>query len=841
MIQIDAIRWANGGLWWLLLLPVALVPLWAVYESWRRRVARTFSGRKLLPTMLGGVSGGRRTLGMFAVLCALELAALAAMRPRYGLKEVSVRGFGVDMAIVLDASRSMKVADVVPDRLAVASIEIGRLLDRSKGNRVALVPFAGIAFIQSPLTVDYGVIRQYLADLHVRDLPVQGTALGRALRVAGTALGLDDETPRGSTNKAILLFTDGENHEGDPEAVAAELAKKGVRIFTVGVGTPAGRPIPILDDRGAVTGTAREADGVTPILSKLNEPLLRSLAEKTGGSYHSLTASQDVATALTADLGALEKAEYMARVDRLLEDRFQYPLAGAVAMMMLAFLALGGARIRRNTQTAAMVIAAGLSIIAAPSIASAQALLEHDHPGVSDALELLEQGRSGDAAKALTELTDTLPARPDLWYDLALARQAAGDLDGALEAANQALATMDRARESRPGWPARARILHARGTILAHQARKASIDGKPAREVRQVWRQSVEALAQALLADPNAEDTRHNLELAALAAYPSCHSLDDRYEPNNTIADAKFLTPDPNTLEFKEELLLCPGDIDYFRLPLNAGETLFARVFDPPQGDGNAAPDPSAPVAGAPSAAPKATDVDVSLDGGGRFSGPAKDVRRTANEATDAYLTITGPEREDGIPYMLEARVVPPCPAGDDAHEANNSADAAKVIEDGDLAGRVCPADDDWFRYVEKQGEQRDVVLEVPQGDGPLELEVFQADGAPMDVMRQDGETGQVRTVSLPKAEQDAPFLIRVFGGGDQGFYKLSIQKGEGQGKDDQKPQDDKKDQEPQAQEAGSRTMRELLDAIDRNEENLEAEKAVRDSPYRDHMPDKDW
>jgi hypothetical protein len=232
--------------------------------------------------------------------------------------------------------------------------------------------------------------------------------------------------------------------------------------------------------------------------------------------------------------------------------------------------------------------------------------------------------------------------------------------------------------------------------------------------------------------------------------------------------------------------------------------------------------------------------VDVALDGGGPFAGPAKDVRRTAVEATDAYLTITGPQQEDGVPYVLHAWVVPPCPAGDDAHEANNTIDAAKVIEDGDTAGRICPADDDWFRYVEKQGEQREVALEVPQGDGPLELEVFQADGTPMDVMRRDEASGQARTVSLPKAEQDAPFLIRVFGGGGEGFYKLSIRKGDGQGQDDSKQQD----QDPEAQQPqdpGSRTMRELLDAIDRNEENLEARKAAQDSPYRDHLPDKDW
>jgi len=584
-LRIDDIRWANGEWWPILLLPLLLIPIYAAHELFRARVARSFPGRRLLPRMLSGMSPSRRIAAATCVLIAAELLCVATLRPRAGLKEVSVRGVGVDIAVVLDASRSMKASDVVPDRLTASTIEITRLLKASRGNRWALVPFAGVAFIQSPLTVDTGVLDEYLKELRVTDLPVPGTAIGRALAVAGSALGVDHEAGTGgSLSKAIVIFTDGENFEGDPEKAAAALAERGVRIYTVGVGTPAGQPIPVLDDNGNVTGTARDSDGVAPLLSRLNETLLKNLSNRTGGKYFALAPGADVAAALAAEIDSLQKNEYQAQVDRLLEDRFQWPLGVALAFMIVPFL-LAGAAWRwpgRNGRAAAMVLVAVL-VAGAPATTLAQGwkrLIERDHPGVSDALALLAKGQYGDAAKALGDLVQELPGRPDLLYDLALAREKSGDLDGAVEASNQALAARTQAKVVRPDWPTEARLYHAKGTLLARKAMREGDEKKPARDVRTTWRQAVDALTSAVIQDPAAEDTRRNLELAAAAAYPPCVKLDDKFEPNNTAAQAQFLTLNPNSLEAKEDLLLCPGDEDWFRVPLRDGETLFASVPD---------------------------------------------------------------------------------------------------------------------------------------------------------------------------------------------------------------------------------------------------------------------
>ncbi|MBP7124837.1 VWA domain-containing protein [Myxococcota bacterium] len=823
MWRIEDIRWGNGDWWPLLLVPLLLIPLYVALGVFRRRVERGFSGRSLLPAMIQGMAPWRRFLSGLAVILALLALAVACLRPRWGLKEVTIQGTGLDVCIVLDASRSMKTPDVSPDRLTAATVEISRLMEAAPGHRWALVPFAGLAFVQSPLTVDTAVIRQYLADLQVTDIPVPGTAVGRALAVAASALGVDREDPTGAA-KVIVIFTDGENHEGDPQKVADALKEKGVRIYTVGVGTPAGQPLPLLDDKGAVVGTAREADGTTPILSKLNEDLLRDLATRTGGTYLPLTQGSDVAGALAQAFLGLQKADYQARVSRLLEERYAWPLGVALLLMMVPFLLAGGARIRKG----AMMLAAALALEGAHSPASARPLewpgfLLREHPSVRKARKDLEEGRTADAVQALKALTEEMPGRPDLWYDLALAQEAAGELDPAIDSARKALSALQAARQVPPHWPPEARLQHLLGTLLGRKAMARSEAKDPPRKVRETWREAVAALTRAVLLDPEAEDSRRNMELASDAAWTPCARLDDSYEPNPDAAHAQFLPVDPNTQQAREDLWLCPGDEDWFRFPLRTGETLFLSATEAPEDAGG--------DEGHGGEAPPAR-VDLTLRGadGRVLSPPGKQARFRAQSPDPVLVQVTGPREEDGIPYRLEARLVPPCPAGDDGMEPNDTEDQARPVEDGDHGLRACPGNEDWFRYTEKQGTRKDVSVSWEAGEGPLEVEVFSADGARLDVSSGSREGREVRTASLPKAEQEAPFLIHVRSGRGEAFYQLSIRDGKGGGSDSSpKPQ------------AGSQALRDLLESVDRNEQNLEAQEATRKSPWKDRVPDKDW
>jgi Ca-activated chloride channel family protein len=296
------------------------------------------------------------------------------MRPQQGTRATELKNLGIDIALVVDASKSMKVADIVPDRLESAKHEIHKLLGGLHGGRVGLVPFAGLAFIQTPLTSDFDVIGTYLDDLRVEDMPRGGTAIGRALieairslvppdQLEGTLAETTDSADlataapdrdaeasefTGSKYKAIVLLTDGEGHEGDPLAVADLAAKLGIRIFTVGVGTAQGRPVPLINDDGQVMGTMKGSDGVTPMFSELNERLLREVAAKTGGEYFHLGPAGGLQR-LRKAIDTLEKQEYEATFKHLRDDRFQLAVFPAILLLVLEAILSGR---RRRTRRA---------------------------------------------------------------------------------------------------------------------------------------------------------------------------------------------------------------------------------------------------------------------------------------------------------------------------------------------------------------------------------------------------------------------------------------------------------------------------------------------------------
>lgn len=294
------------------------------------------------------------------VVSAAALLVLALMRPQLGMRETEVKNRGIDIAIAIDASKSMRVSDVLPDRLAAAKLEINRMLGNLTGGRVTLVPFAGLAFIQTPLTSDFQVVSNYLADLRVEDMPRGGTAIGfavhEALRallpadalegtpaeVAGGAQKKKEDTKgdkgvevfEGSKHKAIILFTDGEDHETQPKEAAALCKKLGVTLFTVGVGTPQGRPVPMLNDKGEDMGGGLTGPDGKKLFSELNEVLLQDMAEMTGGDYFHLSA-RGLGNGLLSSMDRLEKKEFEATFKQLGADRYQWVLIPAILLLLL--------------------------------------------------------------------------------------------------------------------------------------------------------------------------------------------------------------------------------------------------------------------------------------------------------------------------------------------------------------------------------------------------------------------------------------------------------------------------------------------------------------------------
>ncbi len=349
---VDELKWGDESAWIWAVVPLLLLFGFILHAQWRASRLEALRRRGPLPDLLD-----RRGLGFDAlrgglVVGAAVLLVVAAAQPRCGSSETEVKSLGIDVAIALDASKSMMVGDIVPTRLDAARFEIHRVLEAIAGGRAALVPFAGLAFTQTPLTSDFEVVRSYLAELRVEDMPRGGTAVGRALREALRALAPEqeeDDAPGaveadeyeeaikpfdGAQHKAIVLFTDGEDHEGDPLEAAREAARRGVRVYTIGVGTPQGRPVLDIDDKGLVTGTVKGPDGKTPLFSSLNVQLLKDIADITGGEYFHL-GTGGLGHGLIEALDQLEAAEYEATFEELGEARYHWPLVPAFALLVL--------------------------------------------------------------------------------------------------------------------------------------------------------------------------------------------------------------------------------------------------------------------------------------------------------------------------------------------------------------------------------------------------------------------------------------------------------------------------------------------------------------------------
>lgn len=310
--------------WLLLLVPaLALFLVWALIRK-RRTLAR-FAHQTMVPRLLDYQSPGWQYARYLLLLAGVFLLVLALTGPQFGAKtEVSKRR-GVDVMVALDVSRSMLAGDVKPSRLERAQHQIAELLDQLEGDRVGLVIFAGHAFVQCPLTVDYGALRMFLDLADTGTVPVQGTALADAIALAARCLPESE-----AQDKAIVLFTDGENHLGDPVSAAKEAAAKGIRIFAVGVGSPGGELIPDLK-----TGGYHQDEQGNYVKSRLDEQTLQQVAQASGGAYFRSTLGGGEVGQLRDYLSQMDQREFGATRFTRYEERFQFCLLPA----LLCFLA----------------------------------------------------------------------------------------------------------------------------------------------------------------------------------------------------------------------------------------------------------------------------------------------------------------------------------------------------------------------------------------------------------------------------------------------------------------------------------------------------------------------
>jgi Ca-activated chloride channel family protein len=400
---------------------VPLVLLVILYGMRRRReIMQGFSSHHGLLAIAPENVSRRRWIKAGLLMAAVSFTAVALAGPQYGYRWQEIRQRGVDIIIALDCSRSMTAADIKPNRLERAKREVFDLLAMLQGDRVGLVAFAGTAFLQCPLTLDYSAFNLFLNALSPDYLPVGGTDITSALETA-----MNSFDANSTADRAVILITDGENTGPvDPLKTAESLRESEIKLFSIGVGGTDGVPIP--EPAG---GFKKDRNGQI-VLSRLDEDTLKKMAVVTGGTYvHSVAGDMDLDAIYSAEIrGKMDAETLTSGRKQVWEDRFQWPLALAL-ICLAAELMLP---VTRKSVATALIV--GLVLF---PVQSANANDTHD------GITAYEQGDFEQALKHFTDAQLNAPEKPEHLYNVAGAYYKTGDFDAAVNHYQQVLETDD--------------------------------------------------------------------------------------------------------------------------------------------------------------------------------------------------------------------------------------------------------------------------------------------------------------------------------------------------------------------------------------------------------------
>ena len=335
---------APGYLWLLLLVPV-LAALMALLAWRRRRDLERFGDLLLVRRLAASVSGEKRLAKAVLLVVASVFLVLALARPQWGARTETVTRKGIDVIVAVDTSLSMLAEDVKPNRLAQARAAVLSLMDLLQGDRIGIVAFAGTAYVACPLTLDYGAAAMVVDVLDTDLLPVPGTAIAAAIRTSTAAFGESEQR-----HKVLILMTDGEDHEGDVKGAVSAAAEQGVVIYTIGLGSPAGTPIPLRDARGEVTSYKEDREK-RKVTSRLDEGGLEAIATATHGRYFRSTAEGSELHTIWEEIAGMDRKELSSRLQTMYEERYPIPL-GAALLLLSIEAALGERRRRVPPATA---------------------------------------------------------------------------------------------------------------------------------------------------------------------------------------------------------------------------------------------------------------------------------------------------------------------------------------------------------------------------------------------------------------------------------------------------------------------------------------------------------
>jgi len=480
---------APGWFWGLLLVPL-LVALFARAERRAAARLREFVSERLLPTLARTLDRRRRTFRFALTLLAMSLTITALAKPRWGYIYEDVKRKGLDLIFAVDTSRSMLSNDVSPSRLQRVKLAAQDLLDELQGDRVGLVAFAGRAFLQAPLTIDYDAAVEAINDLDTTTIPEGGTNISAAIDLAVQTYGKS-----AIGNRALIIFTDGEELSGDALKTAKAGADAGVRIFTVGVGTPEGSLIPLSGDGGG-TAFVKDSNGQV-VKSKLDEKRLKEIAEETGGFYiHLEDGPRTMKKLFDEGLAKMQTGEIDDRMSRRPIERYQWPLGAALVVFGAAFLLRERKRERARAALPvgprrALATAAVTLLFAGSSFAAAPGLDAYRQDNYSEAYQQFQ--------RTLKEHPDT-HAADRIEFDAGTAAYKLGNYNEALEWFSRSLLSKDKSLQEKSHYNI--------GRTLEERADRAETNEKALGELRNAQSHYEEALKL----DPNDERAKANLE-----------------------------------------------------------------------------------------------------------------------------------------------------------------------------------------------------------------------------------------------------------------------------------------------------------------------------------------
>jgi Ca-activated chloride channel homolog len=425
---------ANPQWFWALLAVPILAAIFLRSEQRSKVRLRNFVAPRLLPRLAGTVSYFQRGLRFAFRLLGFALAIVSLAQPRWGYVFEDVKRKGIDLLIAVDTSRSMLSNDVPPSRLERVKLATQDLITQLEGDRVGLIAFAGRAFVQAPLTIDYDAVVEAINDLDTKTIPEGGTNISEAITLAERTYGKS-----AVGNRALVIFTDGEDLAGDAIKTAKAAAAAGIRIFTVGVGTPAGSLIPIGSEDG---GTAFVKDSKGQVVkSKLDESKLREIARATGGFYLHLENGPRTMQQLFAEgPGKMNAVEMDARLSQRPIERYEWPL-GAAILALTASILIGErrrSRIRSGFHSPIKLATAATAMLMFTLSAAS---------GSAPGLGLYEEEKYAEAYRAFQDdlkNNPDSPARDKMHFDAGAAAYKMRDYNKAAEAFSQALLTNDK-------------------------------------------------------------------------------------------------------------------------------------------------------------------------------------------------------------------------------------------------------------------------------------------------------------------------------------------------------------------------------------------------------------